>query len=172
MKDYIFNLRVPPTEFFKYSNNYEYQSDEILKELSGSAKKKGYLTKEEFLKLCAWKTPRSKPQCAKNSEELIKEITNIAFSTNLEQLRIEILPILKGVGWPTASAILHFCHSEHYPILDFRALYSLGYEETPVYNYSFWNAYTLCCRELSKQYKCDMRAVDRALWQYSKHHQN
>ena len=29
-----------------------------------------------------------------------------------ERLRIEILTLLDGVGWPTASVILHFYHKE------------------------------------------------------------
>lgn len=171
MKEHTFNLKIQTNAFFEYANNYEYQTDEVLNELSESAKKKGYLTKDEFLKICAWKTPRSKPLCLSNSDELIKEITNIALKTNSEQLSIEILTILKGVSWPTASAILHFCHKDPYPILDFRALYTLGYNKVPLYNYPFWSAYTAYCRSLSVQYNCDMRAVDRALWQYSKQHQ-
>ena len=33
---------------------------------------------------------------------------------------------LRGVGVPVASALLHFAVPERYPILDFRALESLG----------------------------------------------
>jgi len=168
----MFKLKIPSSEFIKYSDNYEYQTDDILNDLVISAKENEYLTKPEFLKICAWKTPRSKPLCASNSEELIKEITNIAFTTNSDQLRIEILTLLKGVSWSTASAILHFCHKDEYPILDFRALYTLGYEEVPKYNYAFWKDYTEYCRKLGNQFNLDLRSVDRALWQFSKEHQN
>ncbi len=37
-----------------------------------------------------------------------------------------VLRFLDGVEWPTASTILHFCGARPYPILDYRALWSLG----------------------------------------------
>ena len=120
------------------AERYEYQSDDILNEITLSAKCKKYLTKEEFIKFCYWKTPRSKPKVAKNDADFIKEITEISFVTKSDKLRIEILTLLDGVGWPTASTILHFCHEEEFPIIDFRALFSLNCNVKPHnYNYSF-----------------------------------
>lgn len=124
MEQYKFKLKIKPSDFYSYSNNYEYQTDGILKELATSAKQKTYLTKKEFLEICAWKTPRTKSLCASNSEELVKEVTHIAFTTNSDQVSIEILTLLRGESWPTASAILHFCHKDPYPLLDFRALFN------------------------------------------------
>jgi len=167
-----FELKIQDNEFSKYSENYKYQTDSILVDVVRFAKENHYLNKELFLKICKWKTPRSQPLCASNSEAFIKEITNIALTTNSDQLRIEILTILKGVSWPTASAILHFCHNEAFPILDFRALYTLGFNKVPRYNYAFWEDYTNYCRKLGKQFNTDLRDVDRALWQYSKENQN
>jgi len=169
---YRFKLKIPDHKFHKYALNYQYQTNSVLNDLSVSAKQKGYLTKTEFLKICSWKTPRSKPLCVINNEEFIREITFISFKTKSDQLRIEILRLLKGVSWPTASAILHFCHKDQFPILDFRALYTLGYKEVPKYNYSFWKNYTEYCRILGNQFNLDLRSVDRALWQFSKEHQN
>lgn len=166
-------LRFNERELIDFANRYEYQSDEILSEISKSAKINKYLTREEFIKICEWKTPRSKPKVASNQEEYIKEITNISLTTNCDQLRIEILTLLNGVGWPTASTILHFCHTEEFPIIDFRALYSLGYDSIPKqYNYPFWEKYTDYCRNLSKRLNLDLRTIDRGLWQYSKENQN
>jgi hypothetical protein len=82
-----------------------------------------------------------------------------------------ILRSLEGVEWPTASVILHFCDRGPYPILDYRALWSLGYARPPTYTYEFWNAYTGFLRALSRDTGRDMRTVDKALWQYSKEHQ-
>ncbi len=168
---HIFNLKILPQEFKYYALNYEYQTDDILKDLSLSAKRKKYLSKSEFLEICKWKTPRSQPLCLLNSEDYIKEITHISLTTKSDQLAIEILTLLNGVSWPTASAILHFCHVDEYPILDFRALFTLGFDKTPKYNYQFWKDYTSYCRELGKRFNSDLRTVDRALWQYSKKHQ-
>ena len=163
-----FELRFNKKRLGKYSSRYEYQTDEILDGIVISAKEKNFLTKDEFLKICAWKTPRSKPKCASNSEEFIKEITHISLTTKSDQLRIEILTLLNGVGWPTASTLLHFCHKEGFPILDFRALDSLGLDKVPTYNYAFWKEYTTYCRYLGKELSLDLRTIDRGLWQYSK----
>ncbi len=163
-----FNLRFNKKQLQDYASRYEYQTDAILDDIVISAKDKSYLAKAEFLCICAWKTPRSKPKCASNPEELIKEITRISFTTTSDQLSIEILTLLNGVGWPTASTILHFCHKDEFPILDFRALYSLGLDKTPTYNYNFWRDYTAYCRDLGHDLNVDLRTIDRGLWQYSK----
>ncbi len=36
--------------------------------------------------------------------------------------------MLDGVSWLIASVILHFCHSDPYPIIDFRSLWSVSLE--------------------------------------------
>lgn len=58
-----------------------------------------------------------------------------------------------------------------YPILDYRALWSLGIDPPPAYDFPFWRAYTLACRELAAGAGVSMRDLDRALWQYSKENQ-
>jgi hypothetical protein len=78
---------------------------------------------------------------------------------------------LRGVSWPTASVVLHFCDTRRYPILDFRALWSLGYATPPAYNLEFWLAYTTFTRALARRRGLSMRILDRALWQYSSEHQ-
>lgn len=166
-----FKLKFNKCNLEEIAARYEYQTDDILSEISKSAKEKNYLTKDEFLKICAWKTPRSKPKCASNSKEYIEEITKIAFTTKSDQLRIEILTLLNGVGWPTASTILHFCHVKEFPIIDFRALFSLSIEVPNKYEYSFWNDYTLYCRKLGEDLNLNLRTIDRGLWQYSKENQ-
>jgi hypothetical protein len=71
-----------------------------------------------------------------------------------------------------ASVLLHFGQKDPYPILDFRALWSLGLDEGPsVYNFKFWWEYVECCRDLRTKAGTTMRTLDRALWQYSKEHQ-
>lgn len=81
---------------------------------------------------------------------------------------MELLRLLEGVEWPTASTLLHFCDTREYPILDFRALWSLGYVKPPHYTMEFWLAYMAFTRALAKKVTLPIRTVDRALWQYSK----
>jgi hypothetical protein len=126
------------------------------------------LTKPEFLTVCAWKTPRSKPRCESNDENFINEISRLVKTTNCEQLQIELWTLLAGVKWPTASVFLHFAFPNRYPILDFRALWSIGTDVPKQYTFPFWQEYTKFCRALALEAKVDLRTLDRALWKYSK----
>ena len=168
----VFKLRFPPSQIPDWACRYSYPNeDSITETVRESVRARGYLTRAEFLRLCHWKTPRSQPRCAQNSASQIREATSIALATNDERAKMYILRSLEGVEWPTASVILHFCDRRPYPILDYRALWSLGYARPPTYTYEFWNAYTGFLRALSRDTGRDMRTVDKALWQYSKEHQ-
>lgn len=165
------NLQFPIAQLTEYSSRYSAYTDMPADIIAPKVRERGYLTYPEFLEICAWKTPRSKPLCRLNSPSLVEEATRIALSCEDEKLRIETLLILKGVNYPTASTILHFCHSDKYPIIDFRALWSLGYEKVPSYTFEFWLEYFKYCRMLSEKTALSMREVDKGLWQYSKEHQ-
>ena len=81
---------------------------------------------------------------------------------------MEALLTLTGVGVPTASTLLYFAFPDGYPILDVRALESLGVEARSQYPVSFWLAYLSACRELAARCGVDLRTLDKALWQHSK----
>ena len=136
-----------------------------------SYRRRRYLKKSEFLTVCRWKTARSKSRCERDSPGLIKEISEIVLCARSERLRIEILTLLQGVGWPTASVFLHFAFRDRYPFLDYRALWSLNVEEPPVYGLDFWKRYADFCRDLARSASVSMRTVDQALWKYSEKHQ-
>ena len=68
----------------------------------------------------------------------------------------------------SSSTLLHFCDSRPYPILDFRALWSLGYSKPPHYTMLFWLEYLEFTRLLAARLAVPIRTIDRALWQYSK----
>jgi len=142
--------------------------EKLESEIVPRIKERGFIDKQDFLYICRWKTPRTQKRCYNNSEEYIREIARIALSTENTQLQIEILTLLEGVGWPTASTILHFTHKEDYPILDFRTLWSLNCDVPNRYTNKFWEDYTFFCRGLSKENGVSIRVLDKALWQYSK----
>ncbi|MFW6153734.1 MAG: hypothetical protein ACOC95_00790 [Planctomycetota bacterium] len=122
--------------------------------------------------MCKWKSPRSQSKCRRNKASEIAETTGLALKTQSEHLRIDVLRCLHGVDWPTASVLLHIAHPDPYPILDVRALWSLGLDKKPsYYTFEFWMQYVQICRNLATEYDVDMRTLDRALWQYSKEHQ-
>jgi len=94
--------------------------------LKPAVNKRGHLTKNELAAVAYWKAPRSSGHAQKNSEDYVSEITGFALRTNSERARFESLTILDGVSWPTASVILHLFHRDPYPILDYRALWSVS----------------------------------------------
>ncbi len=140
-------------------------------EFSSKIKERGYYTKKEFLVLALWKSSRPRRRYEGNPPDLVKEVTRLALSAKAEQLRIMIPTVLDGVGMPTASVLLHFGSTDPYPILDFRALWSLGIDAPPVYTFDFWWDYTKYCRKIAAENGVSMRTLDRALWQYSKKNQ-
>jgi len=170
-----FVLRFDQKEIPIWAEKYSTLTDlekKIEAEIAPRVRARGYYTREDFLDLCYWKTPRTKPLVQSNTVETIQELTRLALSKPHERLRIETLTHLRGVGWPTASVLLHFGYDNLYPILDFRALWSLGLEKPPSqYTFDFWMAYTHYCRQLAADVNVSMRTLDRALWEYSKREQ-
>lgn len=129
------------------------------------------LSLEHLMRLGRWKSVRSTSYVRRNTDEYVREITRFALSTPSERARIEALTLLDGVGWPTASVVLHLYHGERYPILDVRALWSVGADLTRAYDFAFWRDYVQFCREQASRAGVDMRTLDRALWQCSKEKQ-
>ena len=133
------------------------------------------MTKDEFLKIGKWKSKRTIQHYSENDNAFVKEITKIAFSADTsERLRIEILQLLKGVGYPIASALLHFgLSSEKYPIIDFRALWSLYKmnKDKIKYDFDLWNKYRTDCLNFTKKCNLSLRDLDKAMWQFSKENQ-
>ncbi len=163
-----FKLRFDKQYIHAWAAGYKASDDhEVEFEIAPRVRERGCFTKPELQAVCRWKTPRSQPRVQANPEGFVQEVTRVALSTPDERLRIEVLTLLEGVAWPTASVLLHFGHRDPYPILDYRALWSLGVEQEIEYDFPFWWAYTQFCRELARQAGVPMRILDRALWQYS-----
>lgn len=164
-------LRFRPRRIEELAGRYAYENDLRILDIGRAACEAGEFSFEGFLALCEWKSPRTKSHCRKNTPGEVAEVTRLALSTSSERLRIQALRCLHGVDWPTASALLHFAHADPYPILDVRALWSLGFDKRPACSFDFWWRYVQQCRELSHRHNVDMRTLDRALWQYSKEQQ-
>jgi len=172
-------LRFPIIHIGKLSDRYFAELGErdqrltnaIVQRVFPSYERKGYLTKEEFLTICAWKTPRSQPRCASNDAAFIREISELSMATESEQLRIQAWTLLAGVKWPTASVFLHFAFPDRYPIMDYRALWSLCTDAPSRYSFPFWQSYTEFCLALARRAGVTMRVLDQALWKYSELHQ-
>ena len=118
--------------------------------------------------MCGWKTARTSSKVAANTEPAVVDATRRALAALDEATRIGPLLELEGVGVPTASTLLYFAFPDDYPILDVRALESLGVKPRSTYPVSFWLEYLEACRELSRRAGVSIRTLDKALWQHSK----
>jgi hypothetical protein len=171
-KQPTFALRFPPCEIGRWAREYgDPQQDAAVIEAGHAARERGWLTKDELVTICAWKSPRPRPHVARNPDEVVHEVTGVALSARCEHLRIGALTLLAGVSIRTASAILHLAHRDDYPLIDVRALWSLSAEEADPDEFFVWLGYVEACRAIATKAKVDMRTLDRALWGYSKRHQ-
>jgi hypothetical protein len=166
----MFRLRFSERELPKWAERYSNSANDgkLREVVRPVVLSRGYLKRDEFLEICQWKTVRTKSRCARNDVFTIETVTRAALATSDEALKIDLLRTLSGVEWPTASTLLHFCDKRPYPILDYRALWSLGHNKPPHYTMEFWLAYLAFTRALAGRLKQDIRTIDRALWQYSK----
>jgi hypothetical protein len=114
------NSQFPLSQIVSLSGRYITETDDrdrslttmIEQEVFSSYRGKSYLTKGEFLTVCAWKTPRTSKWCCTNEEEVIREVSSLVFTTKSEVLRIQSWTMLAGVKWPTASVFLHFLYAD------------------------------------------------------------
>lgn len=129
---------------------------------------RGYMEPDDLTKLAEWKWQgnRTRKLCALNDNDELKEVTATSFGAKSERLKIVALTALQGVGWPMASAILHFAFVDEYPILDVRAMKTVG--GSTIYTFEKWDTYTRLCREKAAELGVSMRTLDKALWQANK----
>lgn len=159
-------------ELYDLISQYEIPNKEkFIVELFPENQRGHALTKDRFMELCLWKSPRPKRFYQKNPEDIIKEITTYSFNSNNDIVATKILTVLEGVNTPVASSILHFCHPKSFPIIDFRALWTLGIEDFNSSSIDLWIEYVDFTRQLANELNLTMRELDRGLWYYSKLYQ-
>ena len=164
-----FVLQFQPEEIEPLAVRFGYTDDAACAEAGAAARARGYYRRDEFLTVCDWKTSRSRPRVERNDGAAVEAATRLGLGSGGERERMQALIELNGVGVPTGSTLLHFAFPEDYPILDVRALASLGHVTTrSVYPVHFWLAYLEACRELAKRHGVSIRTLDKALWQHSK----
>lgn len=150
-----------------FANRYDLTHDDPVSKMVADVQLRGFLTKSELAIVGDWKTARIRPKLATNSEELVHEATRLALAASSASVAIHVPQVLFGVGMPVASTLLHWFHRDPFPIIDFRALWSLQIEPPSSCTLAFWEEYVACARNLAKSWRVDMRTLDRALWQFS-----
>ena len=163
-----FRLQFAPDEIEALAARFGSPDESRFLAVGTAARARGHYTREAFIEVCSWKTPRSRPRVAANSEAAIAEATGRALAATDEATRFAALLGLSGVGAPTASTLLYCVFPDDYPILDVRALESLGVKARSTYPMAFWLAYLETCRALARTTGVSIRTLDKALWQYSK----
>jgi len=164
-------MRFPENQISHRAERYTYEPDDRPNNVGAYARSHGCLDVENLFEICDWKSRRRSENARLNRQLSTKEITRFSFTTWDELSKIRSLTLLNGVEWPTASVILHFCVNERYPILDGRAIWSLGEEKPSYYDFDFWWSYVCTCREIADQNNVLVRYLDKALWQYSQENQ-
>lgn len=163
-----FKLQFPPSEIEALASRFGYADDARYLAVGAAARARGHYSRDEFIEVCGWKTARSRSRIASNDEAAVIEATRRALAGDNEGMRMVALLDLAGVGVPTASTLLYFAFPDDYPILDVRALESLGVKPRSQYPVTFWLEYLSACRELARRCAVSMRTLDKALWQHSK----
>jgi hypothetical protein len=164
-----FVLQFDPSEIEPLAARFGDTDDSVVDAAGADARARGFYTAVELVLVCAWKSPRSGPLVAENAPGEIEAATRRALAAGAtERERVDALTALRGVGVPSASTLLYFAFPTGYPILDVRALESLGANGRSTYSAAFWERYLAACRALASEHGVSIRTLDKALWQYSK----
>jgi len=155
-------------QILRFADLYDFGQDQDIVGTMRAAAARGHMTREDLIVVAKWKWKggRTRQLCGQNSEQDVEEITKVSFSTSSERLRIGALLALRGVQWPMASVILHFAFPTKYPILDVRAMGSVG--GSTLYNFQKWQDYSALCRQCTLEHGLSMRTLDKALWAFDK----
>lgn len=155
-------------QILEHAGHYVYDEDDVLGAQMEAAAQRGYMTQGDLIAVAKWKWRggRTRQLCGQNTEAEVKEITAVSFAAGSERLRIGVLLALRGVQWPMASVILHFAFPDRYPILDVRAMNTVG--GSTLYTFERWLEYLELCRATAKTHDITMRTLDKALWAFDK----
>jgi hypothetical protein len=162
-----FLLKFAPSQIDALAERYGYAQDNDAL-LAGKRIASGDYSLDNLKVIVNWKSRRRAALIDDNKDDHIAVALKFASASSTpEAMAVAVLTALHGVGIPMASAILTAINPERYTILDFRALQSLE-----VANWSesvgFFVSYLEACRELAAKHGKSLRALDRALWQWSK----
>ena len=156
-------------DLYDYSNTEFHVRDRYgitedkLKSFSG----KKILTRDEVNVLARWEG--SYDDINKAYENKVIEISEIAFSTEDEFERIDILRRkVPGIRWEIANAIIHFVYFPYDPDKAHCGYPSLGpnmliYRQT-IDKFDEWMKCVECCRQKAQECNVSMRTLSKALW--------
>jgi len=179
-----FQLQPAEADLQHLAEEYWQQADEKEKLLekaafeAGEAIRNGDYTLANLEAIVRWKSERAVQYLIANSTEKIKHALAVAASPDsTTSAAVKALLELHGVDIPVASAILSAIFPERYTVLDYRSLEALGHARHDVH---FYEEYLAFCKRLAESEivkpqgdlpgPTPLRALDRALWEWSKTH--
>jgi hypothetical protein len=127
---------------------------------------RGYYERDEFLAVGRWKSPRPGKHLAANTDDDIVDVTRIALGSPT-RLQHRILTLLNGVQVPMATALLAVVLPDRHTIFDVRSSEALA-------RIGAWDgeggypSYRAVSVQVAGALGVSLRALDRALWQWSK----
>ena len=162
-------------EYWQKAGEKEQQLEKAAFE-AGEAIRNGDYTLANLEAIALWKSERVVQFLIANSTEKIRRVLAVAASPKSSTGdAVKALLELQGVDISVASAILAAIFPERYTVLDFRSLEALGHARHDV---RFYEEYLAYCRRLAESEivkpqsdlpaPTPLRALDRALWEWSK----
>lgn len=137
----------------------------------GAARRRGFISRGEFLAMCRWKSPRALRHYRRNTAGRVREASRRALAARSERRRMEHLLALDGVSVPVASAILTLLDPRRYGVLDIRAwqmLYAMrGVVANPAgrsFSVGQWLRYLTTLRLHARRLGASARAVEYTLF--------
>ena len=160
--------------FNYYLDNYD--ADKLIFQLGKEILAKGFFTKDEFIRMCLWKSrlPKQLFLDEFNSEVKLYQISSDVLKSTDENAKIDLLCSLKGVSLPTASAILTIIDPNHYAIIDIRVIQAI----TKIYGLNFkinkkgWLEFLELVRTKAIELNVTPRQFEMALFGYNKAEQD
>jgi hypothetical protein len=145
---------------------------------AGEAIRNGDYSLANLEAIVRWKSERVVHYLIGNSNEKIRRVLAVAAAPDsTTESAVKALLELHGVDITVASAILSAIYPERYTVLDFRALEALGHAPHDVH---FYEEYVAFCKRLAESNivqpqselpaPTPLRAIDRALWEWSRSH--
>ena len=145
---------------------------------AGEAIRNGDFSLGNLEAIVRWKSERVVHYLIANSNEKIRRVlAAVTAPEATTEAAVKALLDLQGVDIPVASAILAAIYPERYTVLDFRALEALGHARHDV---RFYEEYLDFCKRLAESNivkpqsglpaPTPLRALDRALWEWSREH--
>jgi hypothetical protein len=158
-----FKLQFPIGEIAAYASRFGFEHEAEALAIGAAARERGYYARDEFIRICLWKTRRVSRRIENNSDEEIASASSAALGGE----GIKPLLGLDGVSWGRASTLLHLALPDEYPILDHRAVHALGERWPSAVSFGFWSDFVEAFRATRERAGVSGRELDRALWQWS-----